>query len=240
MNLTLYPALVLVTLTLILSSWFWLLAAKLVTRRPVDQIVRMFIYAYGRIWMFLARPFVRFSVMVDPAATAAGPAIIVSNHLSFFDIYCVAGLPFWNLAFVVRAWPFKMFWFAPFMHLAGYVNSEDLHADEFLAACSRILERGGSVMVYPEGHRSKDGTLKRFHSGAFKLATESGAAVIPVCITGTDRLLPPGSFLMRPARIRMRALAPVRPEQFQGPSAHQDMRRHVKERMAQTLAEMAA
>ena len=240
MNLTMYPAIIVMTLALALTSWVWLLAVKIILRWRTDRIVRLFIYIYGRLWMLLVSPFVRFRVQVDEAAVAAGPAILVANHASFFDIYCTAALPFWNVAFVVRAWPFKMFWYAPFMRLAGYVNSEELDGAAFIAACRSILSQGGNVLVYPEGHRSKDGKLQRFHSGAFKLALETGAPVIPLCIAGTDQFLPPGTFVMQPARVALRALAPVNPGDFDGPAAHGRMRRRVKELMALNLQEMTA
>ena len=56
-------------------------------------------------------------------------------------------------------------------------------------------------MLRPEAHRSRNGKLGRFYSGAFKVAVETGVPVVPLCITGTDEMLPPGRWWLRPARV---------------------------------------
>ena len=62
--------------------------------------------------------------------------------------------------------------------------------------------------------------------------------IVPLCITGTDTLLPPGSFRLHPSRVRLKALAPLDPAAFPGPSGHVALRRETRERMAHALKEM--
>jgi 1-acyl-sn-glycerol-3-phosphate acyltransferase len=68
------------------------------------------------------------------------------------------------------------------------------------------------------------------------MARELDLPVVPLCITGTDTLLPPGTLVMRPAAISLRALPAVHPTDFPGPDGHLEMRRRVKEMMAAELA----
>lgn len=238
MNVTVYPLLILQTLLFVLLAPLVLPLAKFVAGREVDRTVRYFIWVYGRIWMMIMYPFVRFEIQKMNSARFSQPCIIVLNHLSFFDIFCMGALPFSNIAFTVRSWPFRMFWYAPFMRLAGYVDMESLGVDRAMRRCSELLSQGVSLVFFPEGHRSRDGELGRFYSGAFKLAVQTDTPLVPVCISGTEQLLPPGRFFMAPATVRLQALSRIDPSGFSGESDHVDLRKHVKERMTQTLAEM--
>lgn len=210
---------------------------RLATGWDAGRIARHFIRLYGRGWMAIVSPFVRFRREGFGEGAARAPAVIVVNHLSFFDTYCMALLPWWDVTFAVRSWPFRMFWYGGFMRMAGYLDVESLEWEECLAAGRRVLGRGGFLLFFPEGHRSRDGRLQRFYSGAFRLAREAGVPVVPLCIAGTDRLLPPGRRWLSPARVRLRALPPVDPSRF---ADHGELRRHVKGEMAATLEAMRA
>ncbi len=239
MNLTAYPLMVLWTLFGILSFTPLFLLWKLATRWPAERIMRHFVWLYGRGWLLIMSPFVRFERDGLKADKFNAPAILVVNHLSFFDTYCMALLPCFNVNFAVRAWPFKMFFYSFFMRLAGYLDVESLDWNECLIAGRRILTQPALQLFFPEGHRSRDRQLQRFYSGAFRLATETGTKLVPLCITGTDTLLPPGRWWLQPARIRLRALDPVDPADFPGPTGHVAMRKAVKQMMQQNLDEMS-
>lgn len=235
MNILVYPLLVLQTLVFILCSPAVLPLARVVTGRSLDWLVRYFIRMYGQVWMVVMSPFVGFEKYDLTRDRFPRPCIIVLNHLSFFDIFCMGALPFSNGAFAIRSWPFRMPWYAPFMRLAGYVDMEALGKDEALQRCRELLSRGVSLMFFPEGHRSRDGRIGRFYSGAFKLAVETNTPVVPLCISGTDQLLPAGSLAMAPAVIRLQALPAVAPANFSGESGHVELRKHVKSAMVKAL-----
>lgn len=238
MNAWMYPGLAL--LTACSAVLFAVLDPlnRLLSGMGRGESARLFIWLYGRAWMLLVRPFAYITRENLDVVAAGKPAILVCNHLSFFDIYCMGGLPHSNIVFTVRAWPFRMFWYAPFMRRAEYVDLETGGLEAGLARCKELLATGATVLFFPEGHRSRDGRMQRFHSGAFRLSVETGVPIIPLCLTGTDDLLPAGSLRMAPARIRMRALAPVRPERFSGESGHMHMRKEVKRLMAAELEAM--
>ncbi len=238
MNLAAFPLIALWTLLGVILFPLGFGLWKVVTGWSPGRIMRHFIWIYGRGWMVIMSPFVRFRREGFPRGWNPGPGILVINHLSFFDTYCMALLPLFDVAFAVRAWPFRMFWYSYFMRLAEYLNVESWEWEEISRSGRRILEEGGSVLFFPEGHRSRDGQLQHFYSGAFRLAVETGRPVVPLCITGTDTLLPPGRFWLRPAAVTLRALEPVDPGDFPGPEGHVRMRKKVKEMIARNLAEM--
>jgi 1-acyl-sn-glycerol-3-phosphate acyltransferase len=239
MNLSIYPLLILLTIGGILLFPVLFVLVKILTRWENGRVMRLFIWWYGRGWIGINSPFVRFSREGFEKGKIPQPCILVSNHMSFFDIYCLALLPQSDATVAVRSWPFKMFWFAPFMHLAEYPNLERIGWEGAYRAGKNLFSRNGSLLFFPEGHRSRDGKLQRFFSGPFKLALETGVPVVPVCISGTEVLLPPGRWWMKPARVRLALLPPIDPAGFKGPLAHRELKKYTKRLMNEKLADMA-
>jgi 1-acyl-sn-glycerol-3-phosphate acyltransferase len=148
---------------------------------------------------------------------ASGPAILASNHLSIVDsIY----LPLMLTRPVV--FPAKAEYFSakgPIGRLwAAYLRStkqleinrgDTRSAQATLEAAAGILRAGDLFGYYPEGTRSPDGRLYRGRSGIGWLAMNSGAPVVPVAMSGTRKMLPPGSSIPRPALIEVRIGKPL-------------------------------
>jgi len=203
-----------------------------------DRVVRWLIWMYGRGWLVLMSPFVQFRRENLDQIRPGEPCLLVVNHLSFFDTYCMSLLPVHDITFAVRSWPFKMFWYSGFMRMARYLDVEGSSWDETLCNCRAAFAAGGAVLFFPEGHRSRDGELQRFYSGGFIAAVKTGVPLIPLCIDGTNHLLPPGRRLFRPCTIRLRALEPIDTRQFGDQDGHLRLRKMVKARMTTALAEM--
>ena len=238
MNLWCYSLLLLWTLLGILVFPFAFATCLLFLRRSADQVARWFIWVYGRGWLLVMSPFVQFRREQMDRIEAGKPYLFVVNHLSFFDTYCMALLPVHDITFAVRSWPFRMFWYSGFMRLARYLDVEGSSWEETLSHCRDTFVSAGAVLFFPEGHRSRDGELQRFYSGAFKAAISTGVALVPLCIDGTDRLLPPGRRWLHPCRVRLRALAPIDTREYVGADGHSRLRKLVKQRMSEALADM--
>ncbi|WP_291317506.1 lysophospholipid acyltransferase family protein [Desulfuromonas sp.] len=238
MNLTVYPLLVLWTLLGFVIFLPLLALFKVFAGWETGRIVRLCIWIYGRGWLVIMAPFVRFSRQGFEGGGIRTPAVLVVNHLSFFDTYCMGLLPFSDVTFAVRAWPFKMLWYTLFMRLAGYLNVERAGWEGVGADAREVFARSGFLLFFPEGHRSRDGELQRFYTGAFRLAVEEGVPVVPLCLSGTGELLPPGRLWLQPARVRLKALAPVDPAGFEGPAGPSAMRKAVKAAMEKELRAM--
>jgi|AntRauTorckE6833_2_1112554.scaffolds.fasta_scaffold11902_4 1-acyl-sn-glycerol-3-phosphate acyltransferase len=240
MNLWCYPALLLWTLLgmVLFPVAFGLCLVFL--RMPADRVMRLFVWIYGRGWVVLMSPFVRFKREHMQRIAPGQPCVFVVNHLSFFDTYCMALLPGYDTTFAVRSWPFKMFWYSAFMRLARYLDVEGSTWEETLSNSQSTFAARGTVLFFPEGHRSRDGELQRFYTGAFKVAVAAQVPLVPLCIEGTDRLLPPGRKWFHPCTIRLRALEPIQTETCSATDGHIVLRKQVKARIAQSLAAMRA
>jgi 1-acyl-sn-glycerol-3-phosphate acyltransferase len=210
----------------------WMLA----TNWSFGKIMRHFVWMYGRVWMWVVSPFVRVACTVAKPDQINRPSIYVANHLSLFDIFFLSAMPVFDVVICLRSWPFKMLWYAPFMRFAEYLDVEHLSWEQIVQQINRILSEGHSVLLFPQGHRSRDGRMTRFYSGAFKLAIRFNVPIVPICITGTDQMMPPGRWWMAPADVRLDSLEPVEPEPFKKEMGHIEMRKHVKKLMEDCLA----
>lgn len=235
LNLIFYPLMTLWIVAGILVSPFCLLIWKVVTGWDLGRIMRHLISIHGYGLIVIVSPFVRFRA--EGLETIQRPCILVVNHLSFFDSYFMAALPFHDIIFAVGAWPFKMYWYTLFMRLARYLDVEQGDWNEVIRTCTASFALKGTVLFFPEGHRSKTGRLQPFYSGAFRLAKETGVPIVPLCITGTGTLLPPGKFLLHPAQVRLKVLSSLDPAAFPG-VAGKALQREVRKQMAHALKEM--
>jgi len=229
LNLYYWPMLLLVTGVAITISPVLLLGNLLFFRLPIDRLIRQSIRIYG--W-FLIRmvPFMAPVTLDDQSGGFEGPAIFVPNHNSSIDPYLFGLLPLDN-AFVT-SWPFRIPFYNLFMHLAGYIDStKGWHNVKEQGL--KLLAKGCSLIIWPEGHRSRDGRLRRFKNGAFQLALATGRPIVPVCILGSRKMLPPGSRMLTPARIRMILLPPILPI---GDPSNPDHIKALKEKTSRTIA----
>lgn len=239
MNLTVYPLLILWSICLGALFPLYYGGARLLFRWEPGRLMRYYIWIYGRGWLAIVAPFVRFRREGFERATVPTPCVFVVNHNSFFDTYFMGGLPLFDVAFAVRSWPFRMFWYAYFMRLAGYLDVEGDEWETSLVSCRRTIDSGGSILFFPEGHRSRDGHLQRFYSGAFRLALELNVPLVPLCLTGTEELLPPGRQWLQPAAVRLRVLPAVDPAAYAGDAlGYVRFRRDVRDMMAREVASM--
>jgi 1-acyl-sn-glycerol-3-phosphate acyltransferase len=237
-NLSVFPLLIIMTLIGIIISPFAFIFFKLFGNLDTVRIIRIFVWIYGRGWLAIIKPFTGFMASGFKKGEIPSPCIIVLNHLSFFDTFFMGILPFSNVCFALRSWPFKMAWYRPFMKLAQYLDVERLSWDETFFASKKLLDDGGVLVLFPEAHRSRDGRMGRFYSGAFKISITTNYPVVPICITGTDELLPPGRWYLKPARVKLKALAPVYPDAFHGENGHIEMRKYCKSLIADELERM--
>jgi 1-acyl-sn-glycerol-3-phosphate acyltransferase len=127
---------------------------------------------------------------------ASGGAILAANHLSVIDSVFLQLMLDRPVRFAVKA--------------------RSQAAQDILEAALALLREGQLFGMYPEGTRSPDGRLYRGRAGVGWLALKSGLPVIPVALSGTRKVLPPGSVVPRPGRIEVRIGKPlvIAPELF--------------------------
>jgi 1-acyl-sn-glycerol-3-phosphate acyltransferase len=184
---------------------FFLLVDMIFAGRSAASSLRRAIRLYG--WVLTRIVPVTAPVEVEYESVELPPvSIFVANHNSAIDPYLFGVIPVENG--FVTTWPFKIPVYGLFMRLAGYVDAR-FGWDEVLLQCRKLFDAGSSVTIWPEGHRSRDHRLGRFKNGAFSLAVETGYPVVPVCILGAGAVLPPGSRLMTPGRVKLIVLKPI-------------------------------
>ena len=115
----------------------------------------------------------------------------MSNHQSALDISVLLShlpVPF---KFVAKRELFRIPVFGRAIKKAGYINIDRDNPREALKAIEEAVARirgGTSVLIFPEGTRSRDGNLLPFMKGAFSLATRAGVPVVPLAVIGTNPL----------------------------------------------------
>ncbi len=140
---------------------------------------------------------------------SGGPAILASNHLSFFDSIVIPLASPRHVAFLAKSEYFtgtgvrgainKAFFTA--VGAIGVDRDDPRAGQRSLELQLDVLRGGGAVGIYPEGTRSRDGRLYRGRTGVAHLVLSSGAPVVPVALSGTENIQPVGSRFMRPAKV---------------------------------------
>ncbi|MGE5718729.1 MAG: lysophospholipid acyltransferase family protein [Nocardioidaceae bacterium] len=170
-----------------------------------------------------------------------GPVILASNHLSFMDSMVIPLVVPRRVAFLAKSEYFtgtgvkgtlSRWWFRGFGMIP--VDRDDTRAAQAsLDAALSVLSSGGAFGIYPEGTRSRDGLLYRGRTGVAWLAMTSGASVVPVGLTGTDKLQPVGTRVPRLARVSVQFGRPIDPvARFDGVPAGRARRELTDEIMA--------
>ena len=138
-----------------------------------------------------------------------GPVLLVANHSSFLDPPLVGGVAPRPLSFMAKAELFDVPLLGALIRRlnARPVRREGSDAGALRTAL-RILQDGGALLMFPEGTRGPEGTLREPMPGAAMLAVLSGAAVVPVFVKGSGRAWPRGQKLPRPAKVLVTFGAP--------------------------------
>jgi 1-acyl-sn-glycerol-3-phosphate acyltransferase len=134
------------------------------------------------------------------------------NHQSMFDILVLQGRLFFQFRWLAKQELFRIPIFGPAMARAGYVSidrSNARSAHKSLLAAARKVARGVSVVVFPEGSRSRDGEIGSFKPGGFHLAFRAGRPIVPVVICGTHSIMPKGSLRISPGRVTVSINSPI-------------------------------
>ena len=161
--------------------------------------------------------------------------VVVANHQSLIDIYLIFGATPMDIIWVMKQELRQV----PFLGIAcarmGYIYIDRGNTESALrsieAAKHRIRD-GVCVVFFPEGTRSRDGSLGTFKRGAFHLATELDLPVLPVTIAGTRDLLPSGSTALVPGHAVVTIHQPVEP----GDMDARELTRVVHRTMAKAIA----
>lgn len=145
--------------------------------------------------------------------------VMVANHQSLLDILVLFRL-FAHFKWVSKIENFRVPVIGWNMSLNRYIKLKRGNARSIgvmMSECSRTLDEGSSIMMFPEGTRSPDGRLRTFKHGAFTLAQTNGCPILPIVIEGTANALPKRGFVLQGRHpIAIRVLDEISHERLRG------------------------
>lgn len=145
-------------------------------------------------WALRNLPGVKFNLNNRVGETFEKPAIIIANHQSSLDLLCIMMLhP--KLVLLTTDWVWRDPFYGIIIRFAEYLPVSD-GFDKNADRLRNLVERGYSVMVFPEGTRSMTGEILRFHKGAFQLAQTLNVDILPVYIHGAYDAMPKQDFFV--------------------------------------------
>jgi glycerol-3-phosphate dehydrogenase (NAD(P)+) len=146
-----------------------------------------------------------------------GPVILAANHRSFLDPFVIGCCLPRPIYFVAKKELFEKRWQGWLLNALGAFPVRRGESDEESVETSRqLLARGEAVVIFPEGTRIRSGSLSRPRRGVGRLALETGAPVVPIAVTGSDRAR--RGFLIRPVKVMLRCGRPLTFPRVEEPS----------------------
>ncbi|KAI9115646.1 hypothetical protein K1719_013315 [Acacia pycnantha] len=207
---------VLCFVSMMVTTFIWALIMLVLIPWPYERIRQGNIYGHvtGRMLMWiLGNP-----IKIDGSEHAHKRAIYISNHASPIDIFLIMWLtPIGTVGIAKK----EIIWYPLFGQL--YVLANHLRIDrsnptvaiESLKEAARaIVKNNLSLIIFPEGTRSKNGRLLPFKKGFIHLAIQSRLPIVPMILTGTHRAWKKGSLHVRPAPLAVKYLPPISTENW--------------------------
>lgn len=239
----------------VLSIWAWfVLAVTIIVFVPLVAILRLVTapfdpgrYLAGRTFRMIGvvhatlNPLWRFRVSGTVPDDPRRPYVVVANHESFVDILLICHVPM-EMKWMSKSEFFKIPLLGWAMRLAGDIRLDrgDKKAGaQALLDCRDRLDRRVSVMIFPEGTRSKTGELGEFKDGAFRLAVQAGAPILPLAVLGTRDALVKHDWRFGYSRAEVRVLDPIRTEGLTKADV-EPLRDRTRAAIAAALVEMRA
>lgn len=232
---TIFGGLLVLGATAVLGVYVWVVG----TFRPTAPSIEWCITTWSRI--FLTALGVHLEVEGSWRVDSEGSYVYVSNHLSNFDVpvhFLATPNP---IRYLAKKELFSMPIVGGAARAVGIVEVDRKRASAEIKQINRQLEAavaaGNSLMIYPEGTRSRDGRPQPFKKGAFRIAIDHDLAVVPVAIQGTYEAWPPGSKLIYGGKVRAMLHAPI-PTEGLGPKDAVELMEQVQSMILASVAEL--
>jgi 1-acyl-sn-glycerol-3-phosphate acyltransferase len=178
--------------------------------RSKSRPFRIAAHYWARILLWASGTRIRVSGLEN--LPRSGPFILVANHQGAGDIPLLLGcLPVY-FRFAIKKELFGLPVFGWYLKLAGYFSVDRqvvLSAYRMVEQIIDSLKEGESVMIFPEGTRSRDGSLGAFKRGSLMAALKAGAPIVPVAIDGSYRFMPRGTWILQPTECTLAVAPPV-------------------------------
>jgi 1-acyl-sn-glycerol-3-phosphate acyltransferase len=195
-----------------------ILASIIIALSPLDRKGNL-VHYIGKFWSLLnvylsgTRMYIRGKERIEKGRSY----IIMSNHQSLFDVWAlIAKIPL-QLRWIIRSGIKKIPLFGLALERMGHIYVDRKRLRDTSSGLSSAVQkiRGGvSIVIFPEGTRSKDGRLQKFHRGGAAIAIQSGVPILPVTVNGSRFVLPKGTLALVPGKIELIIGEPIDPTRF--------------------------
>jgi 1-acyl-sn-glycerol-3-phosphate acyltransferase len=180
----------------------------------------------------------RWRAVVDPAVDPKTPYMFAQNHTNHFDhVWIYEATPHFKQGLELES-HFKYPVYGWFMRARGTIPVRPFkegQTPEVLAYMRREIERGHSILAFPEGHRTLDGRLRPFRRGVFFIARDLGLPIVPTTVTGAYDVMRKGSLVIRPGHeVTVYCDAPIATKGLPD-SAIPELAEHVRSVMARRV-----
>lgn len=203
---TLYIAIWVIFATLVLGLVVIFLSFFVRSGNPMHKIARF----WGRSILIVSR--IKVSVKWPADIDRSKSYIYMSNHQSNFDIPVLLGHLKVQFRWLAKMELFKIPIFGHAMRKAGYISidrNKRESAFKSLKNAAREIKSGVSVLIFPEGTRSRNGKIRPFKKGGFIMAIDSGAPIVPIVISGTRSIMTKGSIKINPGKVSVVVHQPI-------------------------------
>lgn len=162
-------------------------------------------------WLILATTGVEVTVQGLDRVERGKTYVFVANHQSIYDIPCL----FWNIPFQLRIIAkeslgrFPML--GPHLKRTGHMLVDRSRPDRsgIFGWASRLTGNGLSLIVFPEGTRSRDGYMGKFKGGSIMLAMQAGLPIVPISVIGSRHVMKKGELTTRPGHVTLIVHDPI-------------------------------
>ena len=173
--------------------------AKFLYHRILSAYTRSVIYIMGNVKKKIINP---------EGEKMDTPAVIISNHQSFLDIL-VSTMLNPKVILLTSEWVWNSPVFGAVVRMGDYYPVAE-GAEGSIEKLRKKVEEGYSIVVYPEGTRSPDASIKRFHKGAFYIAEQMGLDILPIVLHGTAYTMSKNDFLLKDGSITVKYLPRIK------------------------------
>lgn len=191
--------------------WIYIKTGKM-TEKKRRRLHDLIYHAARFVMIHHGIPGAKFKSSVAKGVNFAKPHVIICNHQSHLDLF--AQLVFTpNIVFLTKEWVWKNPFYGLLIRNAEYLPVVD-GIEVLLPHLRSLVARGYSIAVYPEGTRSKDCMIGRFHQGAFYIAEQLGLDILPMCLYGPGKILPKKTYHLRKGIIYVEVGEPITREKL--------------------------
>lgn len=205
-----------------LSTLFWGTLCLLICLIDGNLASRVAARAWGRTNMFItpASCKVQGELFLDPSQSY----VVVANHSSQFDIFALYGWLKLDLKWVIKKELRKVPIIGAACAAMGHIfidRKDRQAASAELKKARSSLKPGTSIMIFPEGTRSDDGSLQTFKAGGFVMAKDLGIPILPITVIGAHKILPNNSIDLFPGEMQLVIHEPIPADQVASMSVHE-------------------